>query len=131
MRTNLVEGLIIGCGIGIVVLVARWLFHGAVLVEGGAILLGGVALAVAQILISRYLRRRQAQRAVAAPAEPEEPPTAPLISPNLGWSDGPVHAARAPSDVVADRASPPQGLEEAHAERPDSAEPQRLAGNDE
>lgn len=130
MRTNLVEGLIIGCGIGVVVLVARGLFHGAVLVEGGAILLGGAALAAAQILISRYLRRRQAQRAVAAPPEPEEPPPAPLISPSLEWSDGPMPAERVPIDAE-DTETPPIADEEAHAESADSGAPQRSAGNEE
>lgn len=130
MRTNLVEGLIIGCGISVVVLVARGLFHGAVLVEGGAILLGGAALAAAQILVSRYLRRRQAQRAVAAPPEPEEPPTAPLISPSLGWSDGPTPAERAPIDAE-DPATPPVADEESQVESADSGAPQRSAGNEE
>ncbi len=87
MRANLIDGLILGLGIGVVVLGARWMFPGALIVELSVVMVGGLLLALAQIGLSRYRARHAPSVASVARDPAPAPQLAPLHSPRLLWPD--------------------------------------------
>lgn len=97
MRTNVIDGVIIGTSISIIVLTARWLFTDSL--RGWQIvvvIVGGLGLAVLQMaLVRRRARKEKAAQQQASAAT--EPPTPPLHSPRLDW-EGPAAPEREPEN---------------------------------
>ena len=90
MRTNLVDGTIFGVGISGIVLIVRWLFHDAQIMEQlGMIGLGAILLIAVQIFVDR--RRTKPSQPVETPQFSAEADVAleqpaPLVTPPSPWT---------------------------------------------
>jgi hypothetical protein len=83
MRTNWIDGLILGLGISIVVMAARWLFGDTqILWQAAIIVVGALLLSGLQVLLDRMRNPRY-----AVPTSNETTPdlAAPVHSPPMTW----------------------------------------------
>ncbi|GAB4112112.1 MAG: hypothetical protein Fur005_05520 [Roseiflexaceae bacterium] len=98
MRTNLVDGIIIGLGISLVILVARWFFgENQVLEQAVTIMLGGVVLAIIQLWIDRRRLNIPPPTPPGANEPAPAPPATPLATPRTPWSTDLQAAADPPA----------------------------------
>jgi hypothetical protein len=87
MRTNLVDGVIIGLGISLVILVARWFFgENQVLEQAVTIMLGGAVLAIIQLWIDRRRMNTPPPTPPIANESAPAPPATPLATPRTPWA---------------------------------------------
>jgi hypothetical protein len=121
MRTNLVDGLIIGLGISVFVLSARWLFGDTLILWQIAVIgIGAVVLAGLQMVIERIRAARAHRQTMVDPA-PDD--TTVLHSPRMAWNaDPPPSSDQAPSaeELVVAISEPPPAAE---PDSPPAAEP--------
>jgi hypothetical protein len=98
MRTNLVDGLIIGLGISVFVLSARWLFGDTLILWQSAVIgIGAIVLAGLQVLIERIRAARTNRQTMIDPA-PDDATV--LHSPRMAWNaDPPPNSDPAPSSA--------------------------------
>jgi hypothetical protein len=101
MRTNLVDGLIIGLGISVFVLSARWLFGDTLILWQIAVIgIGAIVLAGLQMVIER-IRAARADRQTMVDPTPDD--TTVLHSPRMAWNPDPPPS----SDPAPSAAEPP------------------------
>lgn len=87
MRTNLVDGLIMGLGISGFVLGARWLFGDALILwQVAVIILGALVLAGMQMALEHFHSARTNRKAIIDPTTSD---TTLLHSPRMAWDTDP------------------------------------------